>query len=267
MEAFRNLLRAHQLAAFFTLTLGLTWIAFVPWYWTNGDGIPFFTFGPMVAGFAVAGIAGGWPAIKVILGSMIRWRVSPIWYAVAIGLPFGIQLVSIALNPALGSASPLWEKIPPLMEILPIVAIYAVFSGPLGEEPGWRGFALPLLLKRHSAFVSSAVIGVIWTLWHLPLALVGDLSFYGSVTTLLAAFVFTWLYQNTGGSVLLAVLMHVAHQNSVRFLGKVFVDGDYLQQQWIGASLWTAVVVLILAVYGTESFASRRAFEPTRAAA
>ena len=72
----------------------------------------------------------------------------------------------------------------------------------------------------------------------------------------LAAVVFTWLYQNTG-SVLLAFIMHVTHQNSVRFLGKVFVDGDDVQQQWIGVAIWAVIAAAIIAWYGTESFIRR----------
>jgi membrane protease YdiL (CAAX protease family) len=253
----RSWVQAHQLGAFFWLALGITWAAFIPWYLSGGEGIPWFTFGPVTAAFAVAAVGGGWSALKAVLASMVKWRVSPLWYAVAIGLPVAAQVLSILLNPLFGSAGPAWTSIPPGAEILPMVVLYAVFSGPLGEEPGWRGFALPVLLRQHSAASASVVLGLFWTLWHLPLAFVGDLSVYGSITTVLAAFVFTWVYQNTNGSVLIAILMHVAHQNSVRYLGKVFVEGDHVQQQWIGTALWAAMVLGILAVYGTASFARR----------
>ena len=105
------------------------------------------------------------------------------------------------------------------------------------------------------------IVGSVWALWQLPLALVGDLTLYGTLNVFAAAVVFTWLYQNTG-SALLAILMHAAHQNSVRYLGKVFADGgDHLQQQWIAVGLWGAAAAAILAWYGTRSFASR----PSRA--
>ena len=107
---------------------------------------------------------------------------------------------------------------------------------------------------------------MIWAVWHFPLGLVGDLSVYGTINVVLAAVVFTWLYQNTG-SVLLAIMMHVTHQNSVRFLGKVFVDGDYLQQQWIGVAIWAVIAIGIVAFYGTESFTRRSRSEPALAGA
>lgn len=257
MTKFALRIRRHRLLLFFGLALGLTWTAFIPWYASKGEDIPWFTFGPLLAALIAALLTGGLPALRSVLASMVRWRVSPVWYVVALGFPIAAQLVAISLNTSLGSAAPAWGNIPPLAEILPMVAIFAIFSGPLGEEPGWRGFAVPRLLASHSAFSASLLLGAVWAAWHLPLALVGDLTLYGTINVLLAAFVFTWLYQNTGGSVLLAILMHASHQNSVRYLGKVFSGGDFVQQQWIAVGIWLAAVVAILLVQGTSSFARR----------
>lgn len=258
MSSFLGEVRGHQLTIFFSLALGLTWLAFIPFYLSHGESIPWFTFGPAISGFTVAALAGGWGAVKTILASMVKWRVRPIWYLVAVGLPFGTQLASILINPFLGSAEPSWGNIPAFSEVAPMIALYAVFSGPLGEEPGWRGFATPHFLGRRPALAGSLILGVIWAIWHLPLGLLGDLSLYSTINVVLAGIVFTWLYQNTG-SVLLAILMHVSHQNSVRFLAKVFVDGDYIQQQWLGVAIWAVIAVAIVAYYGTESFVRRPA--------
>ena len=71
--------------------------------------------------------------------------------------------------------------------------------------------------------------------------------------TVIAAVVFTWLWQNTN-SVLLPILMHASHQNSVRFIGRVFADGDAAQLQWIVTVIWLVVAVGILVTYGAQSF-------------
>jgi len=252
-----NVLRKYPLTSFFSLALGVTWLAFIPYYnsLTAGeDGIPWFTFGPMVVGFTMAAVTGGFKKVKSLVAATFRWKVNPIWYVAAIGVPFATQLVSILLNPLFGSAAPAWSNISPLMEILPMVALFAVFSGPLGEEIGWRGFALPKLLETHSALAASLILGSVWAVWHLPLILVGDFTAHGSIMPVIAAFAFTWVMQNARGSVLLAILMHASYQNSVRYLGKVFTDADYVQQQWIGDGLWVLVVAAILLVYGTKSF-------------
>jgi membrane protease YdiL (CAAX protease family) len=262
MIRFVELVRRRQLTSFFILAFLLTWIAFLPWYASNGDGIPWFTFGPFVAALVLSALIGGWSTVKGLLAKIVKWRVGIVWYLVALGLPLAIQLASILINPLFGSPAPTWGNIPPVLEIIPMVLVFAVFSGPLGEEPGWRGFALPRLLSRYPALMASIVLGVLWAAWHIPLFLVDDLSFYGTINAILAAVVFTWLYQNTGGSVLLPILMHVSHQNGVRYLGKVFAEPAHTQQQWIAVVLWALVVVAIVAVAGTASFRRRGLPEP-----
>ena len=195
--------------------------------------------------------------MKRILAAIGRWKVAPVWYLVAIGLPLALQLVAVAINPLLGAAAPNWGAIPPLGEVAAWVAIFLVFSGPLGEEPGWRGFALPRMLERQGALAASLLLGVLWAAWHLPLGLVGDLTVYGSINAVLAAVVFTWLWQNTRGSVLLAILMHASHQNSVRYLGRVYEGADQVQQQWIAVTLWALVALAIVAMHGRERFAPK----------
>ena len=195
--------------------------------------------------------------VKQILAAIGRWKVAPVWYLVAIGLPLALQLVAVAINPLLGAAAPNWGAIPPLGEVAAWVAIFLVFSGPLGEEPGWRGFALPRMLERQGALAASLLLGVLWAAWHLPLGLVGDLTVYGSINAVLAAVVFTWLSQNTRGSVLLAILMHASHQNSVRYLGRVYEGADQVQQQWIAVTLWALVALAIVAIHGRERFAPK----------
>src|SRR4029434_8845943 len=98
--------------------------------------------------------------------------------------------------------------------------------------------ALPKLLETRTATAASLILGSVWAIWHLPLILVGDFSAHGSIMPLIAAFAFTWVSQNARGSVLLAILMHASYQNSERYLGKVFTDGDYAQQQWICRGIW-----------------------------
>ncbi len=248
-----GLLRKYPLTSFFTLALGLTWLAFVPYFYST-DSIPWFTFGPMVAAVIMAGVTGGRKALKALAASTFRWKVNPVWYLVAIGLPFATQYLSVLLNPLLGSAAPAWGNIPPLLEVLPMVALLMVFSGSIGEEIGWRGFALPRLLETHSASAASLIVGSVWAIWHLPLILVNDFTAYGAFMPIIAAFVFTWVAQNSGGSVLLAILMHASYQNSVRYLGKVYIDADHVQQQWIGVAIWVLMVAAILLAYGTRRF-------------
>jgi membrane protease YdiL (CAAX protease family) len=88
----------------------------------------------------------------------------------------------------------------------------------MGEEWGWRAFALPHLQKKHNAFLSSIIIGIIWTLWHWPHFLLKDStmnSLYGSFlifsfSILLDSILYTWLYNSGKGNMLTAIVLHAS---------------------------------------------------------
>jgi hypothetical protein len=100
------LISRRPLVSFFVLAFALTWLLFLPWMAGGGEGIPWFTFGPALAGFAVAALSEGWPGVKRILAAIGRWRVAPVWYLVAIGLPLVLQLAAVLINPLLGAPGP-----------------------------------------------------------------------------------------------------------------------------------------------------------------
>jgi membrane protease YdiL (CAAX protease family) len=167
-------------------------------------------FGPMSAAMIVARFDGGVGALLRPLGT---WRVGAAWYLAALGLPGGIFVVAAVGYNLFGHAETLLY--PPSEAAF--VAALVVFS--IGEEIGWRGFALPRLRVLFGPLVASAVIGVLWTAWHIPM-----LALQGVSPVLYLAFVpymiggsvlFTWIYEHTRGSLLLAVLAHAgAHLNN-----------------------------------------------------
>jgi hypothetical protein len=103
---------------------------------------------------------------------MIRWRVRWYWYVVAIGPPPAIHGLTVLLNQAAGVDIPRqgFSSIAGLLLIFGVRLINPL-DGPIGEEPGWRGFALPGLQATRSPLVSTAILGVLVTIWHLPLFL------------------------------------------------------------------------------------------------
>lgn len=258
-------LQGHNIHIFFALALALSWAAFIPYMYDPENSIPWFTFGPAAAAILTARLVSGTPEVRAVLAAVLRWKVNVIWYIVAIGFPFLAQYISAIMNPLFGSAAPDWHAIPSIAEILPAVALFLVFSGPLGEEIGWRGYALPLLLERYSALNASLILGSVWAVWHLPLILVGDFTSSGAFMPVIAAIVFTWVFQNSAGSVVIAIILHASNQNSVRYLGRVFEDADRAQHQWIAVFVWIFFAILILGVHGTTSFVIRRPRKSIRA--
>jgi membrane protease YdiL (CAAX protease family) len=168
-------------------------------------------FGPMLAAMIAARIEGS--GIRALFRPLLTWRVGGRWYLAALGLPGGIFVIAAAAYNLLGHDEQLLY--PPNQAAF--VAAAVVF--PFGEEVGWRGFALPRLRDRYGPLVASAVLGVLWTLWHIPMLTlqgVSPLLYVVFVPFLIGGSVlFTWIYQHTRGSLLLAVLAHVGtHLNN-----------------------------------------------------
>jgi uncharacterized protein len=112
----------------------------------------------------------------------------------------------------------------PWFFLLPIFIQQLLFSSPLGEEIGWRGFALPRLQARLGPLVASLIIGVIWAIWHLPLVWtaghpLAEMPLYFHLAHMVvAAILFTWLYNGSGGSLLLVILFHTSMNVTGLFL-------------------------------------------------
>ena len=170
--------------------------------------------GPLVAAVVLTAREGGGAGLRSLLGRVVRWRVAPVWYGVVLLGPVLLYLAALALEVVLGGQPP---RLGALVGTLPTVLVYAalmVVLVAIGEEVGWRGYALPALQARHGALFSSVVLGTMWALWHLPLFFNPDL-FYSNLPFVVQlalqiplAILFTWVFNSTGGSVLLAILLH-----------------------------------------------------------
>jgi membrane protease YdiL (CAAX protease family) len=207
--AARQLLRHHPLLAFFVLTYVLTWALVLPF------GV-FFTAGPLLAACAVVGLTQGRAGFAELGRRQTRWRVGAIWYALAVAVPVGVQLLTFGMNLVLGAGTPTsLAQLAPL-SILGAFAVRLVnpLDGPLAEEPGWRAFAQPRLQLGRSRLGATLVLAVLVTLWHLPLWLLPE---FGATPSIIVADVFgtlavtiwySWLFNHSGGSALLTLIAH-----------------------------------------------------------
>lgn len=135
-----------------------------------------------------------------------------------------------------------------------------LFRGPLGEEVGWRGFALPRLQARYSALKSSLILGLVVVVWHIPTFFIQGLSrtallvFIVAFVVALLSFVvvMTWLYNHTGGSLLLAVLMHLGF-NVALTLSVVPLE----TQVAILAGLYFVLALLVTLIAGPDRLSLR----------
>ena len=150
----------------------------------------------------------GWGGVRSLYARLIRWRFGLQWYAlVMIGIPVMGWIATLVTE-----SNPLKET-GDLTQLL-LMLFYVLVTGPLCEELGWRGYALPRLLKIFNPFTASLILGAIWDVWHLPSFFLGGMVQAGMSlplfllnAVLLSIFV-TWVFQHTGGSVLITVLIH-----------------------------------------------------------
>jgi membrane protease YdiL (CAAX protease family) len=136
-----------------------------------------------------------------------------------------------------------------------ITLIVGVILGPLWEEPGWRGFALPRLQGQFGPLLGTVILGVLWALWHLPGYLGGWMTI--SILTLIISSIafstiMTWVYNHTRGSILLMILLHSASNAALSVGGKVLPTNlpaqmnSFVSSGWIPAITYTILAVVII---------------------
>ena len=157
---------------------------------------------PNIVCVAVTAKAGGRPALCELFGRAVRWRFGICWYAVALLLPAAAVLIAAGIGAILRLDAP--PAITDTNVLIPLF-VFNVLAGPLGEELGWRGTALPRLLARWSALISSLILGTLWWTFHTPGFVLGLFSPgftpVGALAGAIALTVLiTWMFTNTGGS-------------------------------------------------------------------
>jgi len=163
---------------------------------------------PTISATILTFARGGWTGLGSLYGRLVRWRFDLKWYAlVMLGIPAVGWIVTLVTE-----SNPLKET-GDLAQLL-LMLFYVLVTGPLCEELGWRGYALPRLLKRFNTFTASLILGAIWGVWHLPSFFVSGMVQAGIslplflFNALLLSIFVTWVFQHTGGSVLITVLIH-----------------------------------------------------------
>ncbi|MBX7233315.1 MAG: CPBP family intramembrane metalloprotease [Caldilineales bacterium] len=176
-----------------------------------------------LAGVVLVLIEGRKGGLRELLGRALIWRVGAQWWAVALFFMVVPAVATLYLYHWLGGPAVDWSGLQPLYTAIPSFFILTIFAG-VGEEFGWRGFLLPRLQTRHNALVSGLIVGVAWATWHIPLFFVKGTMQYelqlqgGALLAILGysawiiahSIQFTWLFNNTRGSVLMAAVLHGA---------------------------------------------------------
>jgi membrane protease YdiL (CAAX protease family) len=255
MPRFHNWLQHQRLAAFFVLAYAISWSSWPVYALGMMPRMEFLPIGPLAAAVIVIGLAEGRAGYRVWGRRIIRWRVGWAWYAVALLLPAVLVLVTGTVNMLLGAAAPGLSQ----MTWTGLLTVFAVrfvnpLDGPLGEEPGFRGYAVPLLQSTRTPLQSAAVLGVLVAFWHLPLIVFGGLSVIGLPITFVITFLYVWLFNRTGGSVLLTFLFHNS-QGTFTMGSYGFTGSDMARAELIYLLAVTAAV-LVTILFDRQSWRS-----------
>jgi len=282
MSMLPSVLKRHLVGTYFALVLAISWTGLLR---VGGQGLvngsswqtdPSFLpavqtmlLGPPVAGILCTLLFSGTAGLRDLLARLVRWRVHPRWYAVALlsapilqgGVLMALSLITPVYLPAIVNAS---DK----AGLLQQAVIYGLVGG-LVEELGWTGFAIPRLRERHGLLATGTIVGVVWGLWHLlQMWWVGSTSFnevpagiflptyFLTAIAALTAYrvLMVWVYDRTA-SLLVALLMHGSYILSTLFVlappttGMPFLvySGAFLLVLWLAVA-----VVARVAGFGLE---------------
>ena len=218
----KTLFKRFPLASYFVLAYLLTWSVELPMmlaargmialqlpHWLEAVA----AFGPFIAAIVLLQVTQGVMGVRRLFASLTHWRVPGLWLAATLLSPFLVMLLALIITgetDRLFSGS-LFNELSASGKLAELILIGGILRG-LGEEPGWRGFALPVLRGRFGPLLATLALWPVWLLWHLPsflmrpeFQLAAGIGF--SLGILSAAVWCTLLYDKTR-SVLMIALWH-----------------------------------------------------------
>jgi membrane protease YdiL (CAAX protease family) len=269
MTGLSQLAKRRPLTTFFVLAYGLSWALWIPLcVFRDAAPGPYVSMALLIGSNVPSAVAIlltaatlGKGGVRALLKRLLIWRVGLRWYLVLLG-PTALVLAAITVAAVL-VGGPTAILAVPIANAVIIVAFMTFPGSALGEEIGWRGYALPRLQTRRGALTSSLILGTLHVLWHLPLWFRGltdhPLSLYPAfaIQGMALAVIYTWLYNSTKGSVLLAVLFHTATNAPLTLVLVPLGVADFALPFWL-LTLLTAVGAIIVVALTGPSQLSRR---------
>ncbi len=271
-KGFSAFIRKHPLIAYFILAYGVMWffispmviealeLANVPEWLSLLSFILSSLLGPTVAAFWVTGVLEGKEGMRALRRRMFQFRAGIQWYAVILIVPLviwigaysfihnGAPFANLVANPSLL-----------LSVFLPGVLIGLLIPS-IGEEPGWRGFALPRLQKQYGPVIATLILGTLHGIWHLPalftplfdpFTLEGFAEFV--LTAIATTFLYTWVYNGSRGNIWIAIVLHASGNAATQLTGELIPKDveltgllKVLDSGWINFVAFSIVALILL---------------------
>jgi uncharacterized protein len=263
----REFIKARPLLTYFLLAFTVTWALFIPILLSprafnviplpDAVGLIFFILatilGPFLSSVIVTWITEGKKSVKTFLARILQWKVGWRWYLVIlIGYPLVLILGQFLFYGA-NIVQILSAKWPLLFSVyLAAIPVNMLLPG-IGEETGWRGFALPRLQKMHGPLTGTLILGSIHAFWHLPAYFVPgaitdhfSMSVFGinSLAIIIMSFLWTWVFNNAKQSILIAILLH-ASSNAISALAPQLYN---INDPWEIVKIFGLTMLIVIAV-------------------
>jgi membrane protease YdiL (CAAX protease family) len=280
-----QILGRHPLVSFFVLAYAVSWLLWSPMVIfklpvfnpaTHAPSLyilPGIAIGVTGSAFLMTAVTQGKAGVHRLLQRLVWWRVGLPWYAVAILL---IPLTEILVAAAIEGPNVLGALSPSALIFYPAAYAAHFFFGPLFEESGWRGFALPRMQHRYGPLLGTLLLGILWSAWHFFLyipvwfqsgsiveGLLGTGMFV--VTTTALTFIFTWLFNNTQASLLLAILLHGSVDGTATYLqvlaDRGIISADAANTSLVLGTLIGCVVWAVILIVATRGKLSNRRYQ------
>lgn len=245
-----------RIGGFFLLAYAASWALWLPLVWwapsetMRQSLLVAGTFGPSVAAVLLIAARRGRTGLRTELAQQWKWRLPITLWALILFGPAVIILTAIAIAQAMGAPAGEWNDPGQLYLIILVFAYVVILGGPLGEEFGWRGFALPRLERHIHPSAAVALLGLVWGLWHLPLFWIeGTVQQQMPFAAFLAQIIVTsviygWLWNETR-SLPAVVAVHAATNTTVGLLPVLPDAAGSLIPLWTAISI-AAVIALLL---------------------
>jgi CAAX protease family protein len=232
---------------------------------------------PMVAAMIIAVVTRNWGGLKDLFARVIRWRAHWQWYAVALFTYPTSAFLAFTLSDLIKgqawSVPQMWQAgftniqenmvriglgAGSFIQILVVLFLVSIIV-PLFEEIGWRAFAIPRLLEKTNSLTAALMIGLIWTIWHLPNFFIKDTDQYGMpftwflLTILAVSILMVWVMNHSNQSVFLTILFHASIILSGHFLPTqlAYQTGNYLAL-WLTCILLMLSAIIVIVIFGPQ---------------